>query len=704
MSAPLHPAYRFATEAQWQACHFAGADRRTALSRAGLSPFAPFALPPETLWMGAAYAPTIGDSSELIWLDETGALLRLPSGHEVALGTFHPASLATARRLVAGIETLWALGVDGMVQAYDSQTLARLFQADLADHFAIDIASDAGDGVYVLTRADGRHNVIHLGCAGTVEHHIPLADVSAATELAYFGLLNSIAVLGSDSARLSFFDATSGQLKRSIPVSALRTCFDATTIGSDSCSRLFIAGKDGDARGDKHQVLIVDGEGNLLGVVPASQRITGVAATRAQLFLASDQGMLRFDPTSTVPRGAGEITALVVTPHLRSSATGPQQWIRVEAKVDLPPGCSIHISHATAHDEEAGAKAEYALSDPSLSQAERIAEWRRHVERQTYAYHGDPRQTGPAVLSAPLHDVRDGSIWIEVALIAAPGGRLPVLSELAILYPGTTLVEHLPAIYRTGELENGDFTRALVGLLEASTQNLDQAIGGLGRNIHPETADSEWLDYVASWLGLPWDEALSLEQKRRIVGRAAAIAEGYSTRIGLEALLECLMPDRSRRFRIVDMTADHGLAMIAGKECEGSRLPAILAGLPATATELGSKAILGKARLPCSDSESESARLVGHVRVDIIATAEEREAWLPWLPRLVDLMLPAAVQAQIRWLGVGEVRAGRLDEGTKLEPAPTARLGSDAVISAARLGGRARTTLPIKLTKNSTLQ
>ena len=323
---------------------------------------------------------------------------------------------------------------------------------------------------------------------------------------------------------------------------------------------------------------------------------------------------------------------------------------------------------------------------------------------KTYAYHGDSRAPGEVVLSAPLHDVRDPLIWIEVALFAAPGGRLPVLSELKVLYPGPTLIAHLPAIYRSGELESANFTRALVGVLEAGSQNLDEEIGSLGRKIHPKSADNEWLDYVASWVGLPWDNALTLDQKRRIVSRAAAIAEGYSTRAGLEELLECLVPGRPRRFRIVDVTAEYGLATIAGRGYEGSRLPAILAGLPATATELGSKAILGKARLPCSDHMSDSARLVGHVRVDVAATAEQRETWSPWLGRLVEMMLPAVARADVRWLGPNELRSGRIDEESRLQGELTAHLGSDAVTGASRLGGRARTILPSKLTPNSKLQ
>ena len=230
MSAPLHPAYRFATDVQWQSCLFAGADRRTAQARAGLRPFAPFGLPPTRRWDGAAYAPAIGDGYELFWRDNSGTLLRLPYAEQVAKETAATPMIASAKRLVAGVEILWAIGTDGTVQAFDNEGIVRLFQADLGNHFAIDIASDSGDGVYVLTQSNCRVYVVHLGCAGTVEAVVVLDEVREASELVFLGLSNRIVVLGSSGSKLYFIDARSGRLEMTVQLSALRSCFELTAI------------------------------------------------------------------------------------------------------------------------------------------------------------------------------------------------------------------------------------------------------------------------------------------------------------------------------------------------------------------------------------------------------------------------------------------------------------------------------------------
>ena len=705
MSRLLHPGYRFVTEAQWQACQFAGADRRTAETRKGLRPFAPYALPPDRLWPRGAYAPALTDVAELLWRDADGMLQRLAYGDEVPRAVPAPPAVAAAKRMIAAPGTLW-VAEGGAIQAFDIDSLTKLFEVTLDEFTAIDIAADERDGLYVLAEREQSRRIFHLDCAGKIDLSFAVEEPTDASALVFLGVPSKLVLLGSNATKLFWIDPADGRLERTVLMATLRTCFDVDTVASDGCSRLFVAGTDGAARGGGHRIVLADADGHLLGNVPAPAKVTGIVAYRSQLFATTTEDVLRFDPATTVPQGAGEVRATVLTPLLRSPAQGPQQWLRIEAKAEMPTGCSIEISYASASDPETTDRLLARLADGAVPQAQRLAEWRREAAPRTIVYNGDSaRPAGEAtVLSAPLHDVRDGLIWVEATLIAAPGGRLPVLSELTVLYPGPTLIEHLPAIYRRGELEGGDFTRGLVGVLEAGTQNIDEKIGELGRNIHPATATDAWLDYVATWLGLPWDDGLTTEMKRGIIGRGAQISDGYGTRAGLEALLDSLMPEQPRRFRIVDTTVEYGLATIAGGGCDGSRLPAILAGFASPPTKLGHNAIIGKARLPGAEPEDESARFLGRVRVDIAASSAERQAWSPWIGTLVGAMLPATARAELRWLDRDAFGADRLDKNLELKGEPLALLGTEAVTGSARLGGRRRATLPGQLTQDWTLQ
>jgi len=705
MTPPLHPGYRFATEAQWQACLFAGADRSTVDARRGLRPFAPYGLPPTLFETIGAHAPALSDMAELLWRDDAGSLQRLPDGAEQPRSAAAPTSIRSSKRMVAAPGTLWTVGADGAVEAFDIDSLSRLFSVDLGGLGAIDIAGDGHDGVYALLASNDDRFIVHVDCAGRIDAELSVGAAMSASALVFLAHPARLVLLGSDATKLYWFD-TEGALERTIIVAALRPCFDLVAIGSDGCARLFLAGTDGKAVGGGHQVLMLDTEGNVLGTVPLGNAPTGITAGRSQLLVTTGIGLARFDPTILVPQGGGEIRAAVLTPLLRSPSQPPRRWLRIEARVALPAGCSVEISYASADDPELIERLSERLRDTAASPARRLDDWRRALAPRTFVFHGDGQSASDEerVLSAPLHDVTADLLWVQVELIAAPGASIPHLSQLSILYPGATLIEHLPAIYRSGELEAGDFLRALVGVLEAGTQQLDATISDLGRRIHPATAEGEWLDYVANWLGLPWDDGLSLDQKRGIVGRASLIANGYGARAGLETLLEGLIPGQPRRFRLVDVTADYGIATLGGGECQGTRLPAILSGLPQSASELGNKAILGHAKLPCGDSEPEAARFLGCIRVDVMADAGEREAWSPWLGSLIDSMLPATTRAELRWLGPDAFEeTDRLTEGLRLESEPLARLGTDSVTGTARLGGRGRTVLPGRLSDDSTL-
>ena len=108
MSRPLHPAYRFETEAQWDSCRFAGADRDGRGARKGLRPFGPYAATPGRFATPGAQAPAITHAGEILWRDDEGELRRLPYGDDEAHPIDAPPAIASASRLVATPGALWA--------------------------------------------------------------------------------------------------------------------------------------------------------------------------------------------------------------------------------------------------------------------------------------------------------------------------------------------------------------------------------------------------------------------------------------------------------------------------------------------------------------------------------------------------------------------------------------------------------------------
>jgi len=691
MSADKLKSYRFATDAQWNACLLVQADRNSK----GIRPFPPYGRPGTSYESRAAHAPTVTRAGEVLWLDDDGALHRLSRCNDEPDTCVAPVALASATRVVANSNGLWVAGDPPQsIQRYEEDTLTRLLTVDLPYLRVVDIASDARHSVMVLTERDGSYRIMSVDSAGHVDEPVDLKDISHAQAFVYLRNSQRFVVLAGKYPQLYWFSEKGGRPLFSHPVAAMHPCFTAHSLGSDSRDKVFLAGVESEDFGRGAYVIIFDGDGNSLGDVPLDRLdapATGITATRDSFWITGPRGLVRFDVAEVVPEGAGQVSCMLMTPVLFSPDREDQRrWLRVEATTSLPPGSKLEISWAATDDPPerlATINTDYSLSASQLV-AHVLSE--PDLPRGRTVFYGDgdsEEETEPATFAAPLFDIKKRHLRVCITLSAATGARLPVLSELSVFYPGRTLMEDLPAIYQREEEQPNSFLRQLVGVLETTTHALDARIASMGSQIHPATAEEPWLNFIARWLGVPWDDGLNLEQKHAIVNRGADLAKARGTRAGLEALLEALIP--SRRFRVTDVTADFGFAVVGGGSCTGSALPAMLGGHTRWRAELDSRAALGYMRLPCAGELEDGAwQLAGKVRIEVAATAAERKAWEPWLLTLIKEMVPLTARLELHWITTQALRTNRLDGTMTIESAPLPHLGADAITNLAHLPER----------------
>lgn len=668
MSAAPQRRYRFASAGQWAAGLTARVDG-DALAKAGtLAPVAPYNDRPQLFPSAGAWAPAATRDGRIFWRNGAGALHRLEAGQAQPAIFPAPAAPGPVPRMAAQRDNLWLAAAS--LQCHDSEQLARRFVADLACERLADFAADGRDGVWALVAHQGKYDCVHVDCAGyeMARFSVNLADP---VQLTWLAKSQRLVLMQAGGKRLHWFAPGQADPLFTVDVSAARPCFAGAFIGSDSRSRVVLAGLDHAAYGGGAAVLTLDANGAMLGSVPLPAPATGIHATPAWLLVTTAAGLLRFS-LDAVPGAGAETSCVFITPVLQSPLNdNPRRWLRAEALATLPPGTSMSICHASTSDPQVQEQA------VRLAAGGNMARLREHLRQwQTPIVFAGSGQTSP--LAAPLHDVRDPWLWVCVTLVAAPGAPLPRLHRLDVLYPGRTLMQYLPAVYQRAEAEPGNFLRALVGVLETGTQELDARIAAMGSKINPATAPVAWLDYVARWLGLPWDDALDERQKRRLLLRADQLASWRGTRAGLAELLDALMPGR---YKITDLSAQYGFAR------PGGTLPAILAGLPSSALALNRKAILGKGRLTCPDAPPDpAARLVGHVTVSVTASAAERSAWEPWLEAMLAAAMPVTARLQLRWRSpAAQLLDDRLGDDFTLGDAPGPHLGTDAVTGLARL-------------------
>jgi phage tail-like protein len=679
--------YRFATAGQWQLGLF-----HLATPGAGLEPLRPYARTPHRFPSAGGFAPAVLLTREILWRDNTGAL-HLLSPHDDSGDPFvAPRPIAHSSRLIANSRGIWAMGAHpGALHCYEPETFTELISAELTGFRLVDLAYLDCSLVGVLAHNAGGWHILSIDCDGRIVADAPLACLHHPIGCTYLrGSMQLVMLTGGEHPCLFWYTLEGGAPKQTLAVALRYPCCECFYIaGSD---RIYVAA----ASDGQDAVVVLGPDGALADIVPvdaADAPITGLAPTDTSLCLTGARGLLRFSIADRVPSNSGEIHCTYLSPAMHSpDPEGSTYWLRTDCLATLPDGCSLEIAAAATSSTEVRDRINTIAADTRLSPAHRIDTLLGEADiwRHTTLFHGDSPAPASDTLSAPLFDITGRFLWIAITLRAPSESAFPAVSEVSVFYPGHGLIEHLPALYRFETLGGqrnpirvDSFARALVGVLEATTQSIDTEIALLGSYIHPATAPEAWLNYVARWLSLPWDDALNIDQKHALVIHAAELTRLRGTRAGLELLLQCLFPGTPVRFRVTDTTADFGFAVLDWD----STLPVMLAGYSRGRAELGLHAVLGRIRLPCPDQPDDpTARWLSKVRVDIAATATEKSAWEPWLRALLSTYLPATVSTVLHWTSLYALRSGTpvLDDSLVLESAPAPHLGLDAVTGLAR--------------------
>ncbi len=538
MSSNQLRSYRFRTQAQWDTCLFVQASRTAEAGSEVVGPFAPYARPAALFESRGAYAPVVTRAGEILWLDDDRMLHRISPCNDIPEVLTPPGAFLSASRIIATAQGLWVMTGNpaDTLQLYESDSFARLLSIRLPDVRLVDIASGGRDSVFALVDENGVWKALSFDCAGHPTHSIEFQGLAHAEAFVFLKKSQRFVILtGGPHPKLEWFStkdqpAASNKKwreKHAIAtrlftrvIAGIRPCFCAHVLGSDSRERVFLAGRDGDEFGGGEYIVEFDFDGNSLGdaqVDPVDAPITGVTGDRQRLLATGKRGLLRFTSSDVVPENAGPVRCALVTPILFSpDREDKRRWLRIEATARVPDGSTLEISYASADKDEDVKRLRDILNDSKLPQSHRVEKLLAEPDlwKGKTTFRGAGAETQEAkTFSAKLFDEHDRNVVVCISLSASTGAHLPVLSQLDVLYPGRTLMENLPAIYQVEETKPDSFLRSLVGVLETTTQGIDDRIAAMGSLINPTTAPEPWLNFIARWIGVPWDDALTRKQK-----------------------------------------------------------------------------------------------------------------------------------------------------------------------------------------------
>jgi phage tail-like protein len=694
MSAPLPKVYRFSRPEQWKGCLLHRCDvtkkgsltpdRRLAARATPVGAFGPMstvALAPEGTLYGRLVAPPGSGTPRLIRLDGSSGASR-PFEIEGAL--------ASGQRWMVDREWIWTFAPKGSVVArYERDALQLDLELDVQLTIR-DIAADGRQGIWLLIEtAEGTIELLHIDCKGCRRKRCPVpCEASRPARLAAVLNGEQIVLLSSDGKRLIFLKAASCSVERVVSIGTLAACWSATELTSDARQRIGVWGPQTfEGQPARGIAFVLDGAGDTVDGPLTIPPAAALAVRRDVVWLTADSGLWRFGAADD--QDARESDSTILTPALLSPDSDPTRgWLRAEVFVDLPRGAVLDAEFATTDKPDIAAQAIQIAGDRSTT-----AEQKQDAIWQLFTHPGARhfRFTAPVnaddqPIAIPLFESKDPWLWLRLKILTPPGTEPGPLKELRVLYPDLSIARNLPAAFRGERKDPTGSMRRLVGVLETTTQRLDDRIRGIGSYVDPATAPPGWFDYLGRWLDLPWDDELPDEVKQCLLANAGALLDARGTREGLRLLLRCLLGDRAA-VRIVDLTVDYAATILGGRGTRGPALPALLGGSSWQTPTLSERAVVGRARL-CQATDPFDV-IAPAVHIEIRASAETKRSIEGLLRRILAQYLPAGVATKIRWPSAPDFASAMSDgDHVVLDGEGLGRLGRDSDLGRTVLAGR----------------
>jgi hypothetical protein len=506
MSAP-RKVYRFLKPSHWASClthrfdsvadgSLASIPRlaATATRVDEIGPVSAVAIDPHgtPYWRRDPSAQTPGqDSAGLLRLEDPAT----PEGPFEVEG-----ALANGHRWVIDREWIWAFERgDTRVHRYERDSLQHDFSIDVAATIR-DVASDGKLGVWVLIQLkDTCLELVHIDCEGCWRRRLCVPSQACdPTQLGSLQRGRFLVLLGGGN-RLTFVDASTGTVTRLLNIGGLVPCWSAAQLATDGQERIAVRGEQVLTTGSKTAIVVLNGSGDTIDRLmngPFDNAVS-LAVHRNVVWFGTDAGLWRVGDASAADARESESTLL--TPVLHSpDSDSIRGWLRAEVFVGLPQGAVLEAEFRSTDDERVVNEARDIAANRSATAEQRQTQtWALFGAGSHQAFRFSGPTTAGEPVTIPLFSSRDRWLWLRLTLVTPPGTLPPPIKEMRVLYPDATIAQQLPAAFRGERKDPTGFMRRLAGVLESTTQPIDERISQIGAQIDPRTAPASWYDFIA---------------------------------------------------------------------------------------------------------------------------------------------------------------------------------------------------------------
>jgi len=560
-----------------------------------------------------------------IWLESNGAIYLYSKGLPVRIATIAQNLVHDARRLIWGQEIAWII-TSGNVIRLDVRTGNSMGDFSSNDWVVLDAVADRCDGVLVLEvkRGSGARlrTVRPEGHTKVLVTFDDNQDVVAMTRSNDGSCVHVIVNLSKSWCVISI-NRDKIIAEFNYPLDSDRKPGNVITV--DSNERLIVLAQ--------HNAFFAASHG-LLEPVQVLQRHTGMGSivdlcwNGESLYAATRSGLYVIDDEQESQQS---LNAHYISPALHSPPGSRSGWLRADLYAQLPKAAKLTIRSKPIPNREAF---ENVLQGDS-NQLELTTGW---LDNQASEHFGDGQTQR---LSHFLGDQTAEYLALRID-ISLPACSEPVyLRRMDVYYPSRSIIEQLPAIYRTGDSSEAQLRRMLAPF-QALADEIDELIGDSIRRVDPNQTDDIWVGFLLRWFGHSEFAQIPLKQRRSLLKIMPTLLAKRGTLDGLVEVMDALAP---QGYAIEDHSLNPDFWVLQdSNDSAGARLGRDT--VVTTGTEnnfrLGCNS-LGASQLGriCVDASSSVQRCSTEITVRVFGGQEVRECIAPLTNRIASMFAPA---------------------------------------------------------------
>ncbi len=181
---------------------------------------------------------------------------------------------------------------------------------------------------------------------------------------------------------------------------------------------------------------------------------------------------------------------------------------RLVLDCNLPEDSSLQIRVRTSNDKFIAYQGKLILMDDFL--ADQSIELTERFE----LFSGENTLGFQKNTDMLLHGLSGRYLWICLTIGSARYGNIRVRS-ISLEFPRHSFVDYLPEVYQ----QNADFLRRYIGIFQSIYLDMERKIDRLPIYLDPDTVPDEYLDYLASWMGVGNEGAILDPERLRYMVR-----------------------------------------------------------------------------------------------------------------------------------------------------------------------------------------